>query len=190
MENNNYLMINPDYFEDIKVELEDFLYGEDGLNSRDFVRKILFNQEIKTNNAVEGINNDLLIIENVIKNNLMIGNDKKRREIINLYNGYKYIFTNNIMDKEHLLELYKILSDGLLNSSEMARMGEYYREDKVYILRKGRIDMELAEGIDYSLIDRYMDIYFAYVNDNSDKTMTDEFIKSQIMHFYFVYIHP
>ena len=190
MENNNYLMINPDYFEDIKVELEDFLYGEDGLNSRDFVRKILFNQEIKTNNAVEGINNDLLIIENVIKNNLMIGNDKKRREIINLYNGYKYIFTNNIMDKEHLLELYKILSDGLLNISEMARMGEYYREDKVYILRKGRIDMELAEGIDYSLIDRYMDIYFAYVNDNSDKTMTDEFIKSQIMHFYFVYIHP
>ena len=190
MENNNYLMINPDYFEDIKVELEDFLYGEDGLNSRDFVRKILFNQEIKTNNAVEGINNDLLIIENVIKNNLMIGNDKKRREIINLYNGYKYIFTNNIMDKEHLLELYKILSDGLLSSSDMARMGEYYREDKVYILRKGRIDMELAEGIDYSLIDRYMDIYFAYVNDNSDKIMTDEFIKSQIMHFYFVYIHP
>ena len=190
MENNNYLMINPDYFEDIKVELEDFLYGEDGLNSKDCVRKILFNQEIKTNNAVEGINNDLLIIENVIKNNLMIGNDKKRREIINLYNGYKYIFTNNIMDKEHLLELYKILSDGLLSSSDMARMGEYYREDKVYILRKGRIDMELSEGIDYSLIDKYMDIYFDYVNDNSDKTMTDEFIKSQIMHFYFVYIHP
>lgn len=190
MENNNYLMINPDYFEDIKVELEEFLYGEDGLNSKDFVRKILFNQEIKTNNAVEGINNDLLIIENVIKNNLMIGNDKKRREIINLYNGYKYIFTNNIMDKEHLLELYKILSDGLLSSSDMARMGEYYREDKVYILRKGRIDMELSEGIDYSLIDKYMDIYFDYVNDNSDKTMTDEFIKSQIMHFYFVYIHP
>ena len=77
MENNNYLMINPDYFEDIKVELEDFLDGEDGLNSRDFVRKILFNQEIKTNNAVEGINNDLLIIENVINNNLMIGNDKR-----------------------------------------------------------------------------------------------------------------
>ena len=120
----------------------------------------------------------------------MIGNDKKRREIINLYNGYKYIFTNNIMDKEHLLELYKILSDGLLSSSDMARMGEYYREDKVYILRKGRIDMELSEGIDYSLIDKYMDIYFDYVNDNSDKTMTDEFIKSQIMHFYFVYIHP
>ena len=190
MGKNNYLMINPDYFEDIRVELEDFLYGEDGLNSKDFVRKILFNQEIKTNNAVEGINNDLLIIENVIKNNLMIGNDKKRREIINLYNGYKYIFTNNIMDKEHLLELYKILSDGLLSSSDMARMGEYYREDKVYILRKGRIDMELSEGIDYSLIDKYMDIYFAYVNDNSDKTMTDKFIKSQIMHFYFVYIHP
>ena len=102
----------------------------------------------------------------------------------------EYIFTNNIMDKEHLLELYKILSDGLLSSSDMARMGEYYREDKVYILRKGRIDMELSEGIDYSLIDKYMDIYFDYVNDNSDKTMTDEFIKSQIMHFYFVYIHP
>ena len=190
MGNNNYLMINPGYFEDIRVELEEFLHGEDGLNSRDFVRKILFNQEIKTNNAVEGINNDLLIIENVIKNNLMMGNDKKRREIINLYNGYKYIFTNSVMDKEHLLELYQILSDGLLSSSDRARMGEYYREDKVYILRKGRIDMELSEGVDYSLIDRYMDIYFDYVNNSSDGTMTDEFIKSQIMHFYFVYIHP
>ena len=190
MGNNNYLMINPGYFEDIRVELEEFLHGEDGLNSRDFVRKILFNQEIKTNNAVEGINNDLLMIENVIKNNLMMGNDKKRREIINLYNGYKYIFTNSVMDKEHLLELYQILSDGLLSSSDRARMREYYREDKVYILRKGRIDMELSEGVDYSLIDRYMDIYFDYVNDGSDGTMTDEFIKSQIMHFYFVYIHP
>ena len=154
------LAISLEYFDDIKNELEDFLEGEEELQSREFVKKILFNQEIKANNAIEGINDDLLLILEVIKNNMMTSDEKKRKEIFNLYNGYKYILTNRDIDKEHLKELYGILSDGLLCKEDLDRMGEYYRTAPVYILKKGRLDMELAQGIDYSLIDRYMDIYF------------------------------
>ena len=121
---------------------------------------------------------------------MMTSDEKKRKEIVNLYNGYKYILTNRDIDKEHLKELYGILSDGLLCKEDLDRMGEYYRTAPVYILKKGRLDMELAQGIDYSLIDRYMDIYFKYVKEGNDGSITDTFIKSQIMHFYFVYIHP
>lgn len=184
------LAISLEYFDDIKNELEDFLEGEEELQSREFVKKILFNQEIKANNAIEGINDDLLLILEVIKNNMMTSDEKKRKEIVNLYNGYKYILTNRDIDKEHLKELYGILSDGLLCKEDLDRMGEYYRTAPVYILKKGRLDMELAQGIDYSLIDRYMDIYFKYVKEGNDGSITDTFIKSQIMHFYFVYIHP
>ena len=184
------LAISLEYFDDIKNELEDFLEGEEELQSREFVKRILFNQEIKANNAIEGINDDLLLILEVIKNNMMTSDEKKRKEIVNLYNGYKYILTNRDIDKEHLKELYGILSDGLLCKEDLDRMGEYYRTAPVYILKKGRLDMELAQGIDYSLIDRYMDIYFEYVKEGNDGSITDTFIKSQIMHFYFVYIHP
>lgn len=184
------LVINPGYYEDIKNELEEFLEGEEELQSKGFVNRILFNQEIKANNAIEGINDDLLLIQEVIRNNMMINDEKKRKEIINLYNGYKYILTNSDIDKEHLRELYGILSDGLLCIEDIDRMGEYYRTAPVYILKKGRLDMELEQGIDYSLIDRYMDIYFKYVNEIDEGTITDSFIKSQVMHFYFVYIHP
>ena len=187
---NRDLAISLEYFDDIKNELEDFLEGEEELQSREFVKRILFNQEIKANNAIEGINDDLLLILEVIKNNMMTSDEKKRKEIVNLYNGYKYILTNRDIDKEHLKELYGILSDGLLCKEDLDRMGEYYRTAPVYILKKGRLDMELAQGIDYSLIDRYMDIYFEYVKEGNDGSITDTFIKSQIMHFYFVYIHP
>lgn len=184
------LVINPGYYEDIKNELEEFLEDEEELQSKGFVNRILFNQEIKANNAIEGINDDLLLIQEVIRNNMMINDEKKRKEIINLYNGYKYILTNSDIDKEHLRELYGILSDGLLCIEDINKMGEYYRTAPVYILKKGRLDMELEQGIDYSLIDRYMDIYFKYVNEIDEGTITDSFIKSQVMHFYFVYIHP
>ena len=48
----------------------------------------------------------------------------------------------------------------------------------------------LAFLIDSFILSMVFTVITINVNDNSDKTMTDEFIKSQIMHFYFVYINP
>ena len=119
------LAINENYYQDIKNELEEFLLDEDWLKKREFVQRILFNQEIKANNSIEGINDDLRLIEDVINNNTNISDEKRRKEIINLYNGYRYILTNKDIDKEHLKELYRILSDGLLCKEDIDRMGEY-----------------------------------------------------------------
>ena len=70
-------------------------------------------------------------------------------------------------------------------------MGEKYREAPVYILKSGRLDDSMDEGIPYKKIEEYMDSYFEFIDTfKVDDSQTEEFIKSQIMHFYFVYIHP
>jgi len=185
------LSLNEDVFSDIKDELEEFIVDNNYTNTRTFAKKVMFSHEIKANNNIEGINDDLLLIEAVIKNANNIKDEEKRKRIINLYWGYQYILTHRAFDKNHLRELYNILSDGLLCKSDLVRMGEFYRTDKVFILKSGRLDMELDQGIDYKMIDYYMNYYFDYINsNNSFDTLTDYFIKSQIMHLYLVFIHP
>ena len=184
------LSINARYFSDIKDELEEFLVDEDEINSRKFVKKIMFNQEIKSNNTIEGINDDLMLIEKVIQDASSIEDVSQRKRIINLYHGYKYILNHRVIDESHLKVVYGVLSDGLLNSIDLANMGEFYREAPVYILKNGRLDNELDQGLSYEMVPEYMKIYFDYVNNGFEGTITDQFIKSQIMHFYFVYIHP
>lgn len=192
IKNGRRMSINYDEFNDIKDELELFLEEEDYMNSRKFAKSVLFLQEIKSNNTIEGITDDLIVIEKAISDASSIKNIKQRRRIINLYNGYKYILTHKTIDEKHLKQLYSILSDGLLEKGDITKMGDLYREDKVYILKNGRLDIEPDQGLPFDLVPEYMKIYFDYVNGNmnSDSTMTDYFIKSQIMHFYFVYIHP
>lgn len=189
--NGKYLKINYNNFRDIQNELEMFLDEEDYMNDRRFAKKVMFSHEIKSNNMVEGIMDDLFVIEKVIWDASSIRDEKQKKRIINLYNGYKYILTHKVMDSHHLRELYAILSEGLLENEDMVRMGDFYRKDKVFILKNGRLDMDLDEGIPFEMIDRYMDIYFDFVNRESlGNSLTEEFIKSQIMHFYLVYIHP
>ena len=115
---------------------------------------------------------------------------KEQRRIINLYKGYQYILTHREINKETLKELYSILSDGLLSEYDLLSMGEYYRMEPVYIYRTSHYEEMPCMGMDHSLLDYYMDLYFQYVNEIDEKTEISKFIKSQIMHFYFVYIHP
>ena len=185
------LSLNEDVFCDIKDELEQYISDNNYTNTRTFAKKVMFSHEIKANNNIEGINDDLLLIEAVIKNANNIKDEEQRKRIINLYWGYQYILTHRAFDKYHLRELYNILSDGLLCKADLVRMGDFYRNDKVFILKSGRLDMELDQGIDYKMIDYYMNYYFDYINDNNSfDNLTDYFIKSQIMHLYLVFIHP
>lgn len=184
------LSINDDYYRDIKDELDEFLMDMKDTDDRKIVRDMMFSQEIKSNNTVEGINDDILLIESVIHDASKINDENQRKRIINLYNGYRYILSHKVIDERHLGELYGILSDGLLNDRDMANMGKLYRNGPVYILKNGRLDRELDQGIPCERVSEYMKIYFDYVNENVSGSMTDIFIKSQIMHFYFVYIHP
>ena len=178
--------------DEIKKELEDFLKITD-MNNISFAKNVMFSEEIKTNNLVEGYIDDLQLIDEVVKSNPKNKNapNNKEQRILNLYNGYKYILNNRKIDKDTLKKLYSILSKNLLTKQELMDMGEYYRNEPVYIYYSSNLSKEPDEGIDSKLIDEYMDSLFNYINKgNSFKTQTDFYIKSQIIHFYFVYIHP
>lgn len=183
--------INIDILKEIEEELEIFLLEEDFMNTRDFSKKVMFNQEIKANNTVEGYNDSVSFIKKVIENASEEQNIEKRNRIINLYNGYQYILKGQDITEENVLKLYEILSKDLLEEYDLSHMGEKYRKAPVYILKSGRLDDSMDEGIPYEKIEEYMDSYFEFIDTfKVDDSQTEEFIKSQIMHFYFVYIHP
>ena len=176
----------------IYEELEEFLDFDHNMDNLHFAKKMLFSHEIKANNQVEGYGDDLSVIESVIKKKTdRIKDEDVRKRILNLYRGYQYILKHHKVDAYHLRVLYDILSFNLLDERDLARMGTYYREAPVYILKNGRLDMELEEGVYYLKIVELMEYYFAFFNDKTfSQTMTDQYVKSQILHFYFVYIHP
>lgn len=194
------LYINSDRFQILKEDLEKFLDGEKYMNSKSFSEKVLLSHEIQSNNVVEGYKDDVETVKEVINDSLEIKDPKKRQRILNLYRGYKYILEGKEINKGNLKDLYAILSEGLLDSIDITNMGEYYRNHDVYIYFSDRLDTgsEMDElgtkydmGIKPDLIDEYMNQLFDYIQtDNSNKTPTDYYIKSQIMHFYGVYIHP
>ena len=185
------IRINDEYLKPYKEELEEFLDGLDYMKSLKFARSMMISQEIKSNNVIEGIKDDLSIIDKVITQRKENLSKQERQRIINLYHGYQYILTHKIINKDTLKELYQQLSENLLKIEDKIRMGKYYRTAPVYIIKGFRLDTEPYMGIDENKIDDYMNQLFEFINDNVlEETEIDKFIKSQIMHFYFVYIHP
>ena len=170
-----------------KESLDDFVSNEPLIN-KDKFSKNNFPQEIKFNNAIEGIDDDVTEIDRLLKRMFVsVNRDKKR--ITNLYRAYQYILKNKSINKDNLRKLYSILSNGLLKETDQKRMGEYYREGTVYIMR-GTSFERYFKGVDPKNIDEYMNILFDYINKNNDICNIDNFIKSQIIHCYLVYIHP
>ncbi len=174
-----------------KEELEKFLEGIHYMNNRDFSKRVLFGQEIKSNNTIEGYLDDIGQVKSIIKHPTAHLNGEQRRRILNLYHGYKFILQDKEINKDNLKELYEILSDQLINKDDLANMGEYYRKDPVYIFYSDILTKEPDLGVDANELDEKMDILLEYLNSSSEFTcMTDYFIRSQIAHFYFVYLHP
>lgn len=175
----------------VKEELQSFLEWDKSMDNITFARKMMYSHELKANNQVEGYQDDLELIEDIIKRKTeKIKDEERKQRILNLYHGYYYILHHKKMDESHLHELYQILSEGLLSEYDLKNMGPLYREKPVYILQNGRLDMELAEGVYHENIEKLIKLYFEYVNSGSKNNQIEEYIKSQIMHFYFVYIHP
>lgn len=180
---DKFLYFDNDILKPIEEDVLKFISDADSLKTDEFIKKVMLRREIKTNNLIEGILDDLSFIDEVIKNK-----SDNNKEIINLYKAYKFILTNKNINKETLKELYAILSNGLLTERDLLGMGEYYRCEPVYIYRTARYDEVPYMGLPESKLDYYMNLFFEYVNQ--DNKGVSNFIKSQIMHFYFVYIHP
>lgn len=190
-ESGRLFTINKEFLSDIVRELEEFLEGQDFMNNKTFSKKVMFTHEIKANNTVEGINDSVSLIEKVIGDAQRVTEEERRNRIINLYNGYRYILEGRDITEDNVSELYQILSKDLLDEKDRKRMGDKYRNAPVYILQNGRLDDTMDHGMDASIVPDFMKVFFDYVNNGeSFQSATDYFIKSQIMHFYFVYIHP
>lgn len=185
------LFVIPDDIKRRKEELNEFLSGNAYMNSRIFAQNVLFSHEIQANNMIEGYQDDIGLIYNIIHEKLQINDDSRKKRILNLYKGYKFILEGKEINESNLGELYSILSEGLLEDIDINNMGKHYRKNDVFIYYSDRLDVPPDLGVDASLIKEYMDKLFEYINvPIANMDSTDIFIRSQIMHFYFCYIHP
>jgi len=189
--NGTHLRLRNERFLKTREELEQFLDGERHLHTKTFAKDVMFSHEIKANNQIEGYFDDVKLVKEIIERKYPDKTSEQAKRVLNLYHAYNYILREPNINPETLKKLYSILSKNLLEARDKARMGEYYRTDKVYILIGGNLSCEPDEGIPVEKIDEFMNAYFNFLN-NLDycKSITDEYIKSQILHFYFVYIHP
>ena len=197
MPSGRHFHLGDTYLAKTADELEEFLSKQKHLNTKTFATDVMFSHELKANNLVEGYTDDLGKVEEIVKKRLQNANNAQAKRILNLYHGYHYILKEstknpqNNLDKETLKKLYGILAKNLLDSYENNNMGEYYRTKPVYILMNGAIKDELCEGMEANLIDEFLEKYFTFFNSYTlGDSATNEYIKSQILHLYFVYIHP
>lgn len=168
-------------------KLEKFIDLNQYFNSEDFAKEMMFPQEIGFNSLIEGINVDIEDIIDTIHAYNISSEDERR--VLNMFKGYQYIMKRGYIDKDSLRELYRILSDGLLDEYSNNNMGEYYRDGEVYILRSNSLG-DFDKGVNSRQVNALMDDYLEYVNEDEELSQIERFIKSQIMHLYFVYVHP
>ena len=191
--NNRYFYINEDVLKEKEEELEEFILKSGKMDTLSFAKKVLLFNEVQSNNSVEGYYDDIEKIKKVVNEKKIYKNshEKDKLRIINLYEGYRYILDNKDITKETLKKLNSILSKGLLDDEDYKNMGEYYRKNPVYIYYSSDVTKSPDMGLDASLIEDKMDKLLDFMNNYSfDDTKTMSYLKSQILHFYFVYIHP
>ena len=191
--NNRYFYINEDILKEKEEELEEFILKSGKMDTLSFAKKVLLFNEVQSNNSVEGYYDDIEKIKKVVNEKKIYKNsqEKDKLRIINLYEGYRYILDNKDITKETLKKLNSILSKGLLDDEDYKNMGEYYRKNPVYIYYSSDVTKRPDMGLDASLIEDKMDELLDFMNNYSfDDTKTMSYLKSQILHFYFVYIHP
>ena len=153
-------------------------------NNLSYAKATMFTSEIKANNLIEDLRDDLSYIEEVIKTKQF------EPRIMNLYHGYKYILKNQDINKETLRELYGILSANLLEPGDLNNMGEYYRNGDVYVYQSTIMTKEGDKRADPKKLDYLMNMLFDYINTYEDLSITEHYIKSQVIHFYLVNVHP
>jgi len=174
-ENGSHLRIREERFAQTCKELEEFLDGQKHLHTKAFARDVMFSHELKANNQIEGYTDDVTIVKEFIENWRQRHYQKTGGRVLNLYHAYNYILKEKNINPETVCQLYTILSKDLLDESDLKRMGEYYRTDKVYILINGKLDGEYDYGIEASRIEEFMNAYFKFLNNlNYNGSITEE----------------
>lgn len=107
----------------------------------------------------------------------------------NLFLATQFILEGNSITPENLRNLYEIISKNVIDLEEQS-MGEFYRNTREYIYHVHTVFPDYTEAVSPENIDEYMKHYFDYIQKEEDLTPMDIFLKSQILHLYFVYVHP
>lgn len=185
------LVFKPNRLLHKKEELENFLSDENGMDKLTFARNALIAKEVQSNNGVEGYYDGIDTINKVVKKKENPNDVKKTSRILNLHDGYDFILNHKNISEQSLKELYAILSKNLLIPYDVKEMGEFYRTKPVYIYYSSDVTKPPDLGVDPEMLKSKMDALLEFINNYSlGNDAIDEYIKSQIMHFYFVYVHP
>ncbi|MBR2828522.1 MAG: Fic family protein, partial [Bacilli bacterium] len=93
-----------------------------------------------------------------------------------------FLFRNKEITEEKIKELIEKIKEEIKD----------YREEEVYIMNydENIIPIDMDRGIPKEMIQEKMDELISFMNKEGDKSTINDFIKSQIIHFDFVYIHP
>jgi Fic family protein len=176
----------------LALNLESFCNELDYMNHPDFFNHTIFPYEVKAINLIEDYKQDISNIASIIDHSdIDTGIDlTEYRRIKNIIDGYRYIMQGRSINEKNLKNLYTILSNELLESTEKLEPGSTYRQKDVYIHYSRNLEVPPDKGIDASLIKEHMENLFDYINSGPEKSPIETFIKSQIAHFFFVYIHP
>ena len=109
--NGHFFTLDKRHLDEFRRELEEFINIDEYFNSELFAKKVMFTHEVKANNNVEGIKDEITTIENVIENAKNITNSDMRGRIVNLYKGYRYILERKEITEDTVSKLYQILSN-------------------------------------------------------------------------------
>jgi Fic family protein len=116
--------------------------------------------------------------------------NKSEHMILNNYNVLLFILDNldKELNEEVFLSLHKIITMDTLDSGDIS---EKYRDDFVYVWAEDATkDTPIytapkAEDVQWMMAD-----LFAFINSEKQSEFIDPLIKSFIIHFYIVYVHP
>ena len=92
-----------------------------------------------------------------------------------------FLFKNKEIIEEKIKELMEKIKEEIKD----------YREEEVYIMdNNSTIFPSMDRGIPKEMVPEKMNELLFFINKEGDKSEINDFIKSQIIHFYLVYIHP
>ncbi|MFZ3591333.1 Fic family protein [Bacillus sp. DJP31] len=114
--------------------------------------------------------------------------NKSERMILNNYNGLLYILENinTSLNVELFLKLHNIITENTLEPDEIS---EKYRDDLVCIMDENAINtMPIYTAPKDEDVQQMMNSLFTFIGDES--TFIHPLIKSCIIHYYIVYVHP
>lgn len=102
---------------------------------------------------------------------------KGDKMILNTYRAVKYLNISNKRDVDTLIDLWKIVTDGVCDNPGLS--GEKFR--------KGVVVVGTHQAPEIELLDYCMKQFFSFYHGEN---IESPYIKVGIIHFYFVYMHP